>query len=470
MIATDLAAWAGRLRLTDIPDRVQAIATRHLLDGVGNAIAARRLGHGAAAWSVAHALGGPAQARPLTGRQGISAPAATLATGVLLHVLDFDDTHSLGLVHATAASLPATFSVGQEVRATGAEILTAAVVGLETVCRLGAASPHGFHARGLHATAVCGTLSSALVAGRLAALPLPQLVDALGIAGSASGGLLEFLHTGADTKSLHPGMAGMNGVLAARLAAAGASGPESVIEGNRGIYRALSAHTAEPEAVTHELGERWETEHISIKPYPSCQLMHATLDAVASASRAAVSPVALHQISAVQVHVHPDSISIVCGPQAGTTAPLSSYAAKFDLPWSVAALLADGTVTIETYTDDSISRPEVAALAGRVRVVPMSTGGPAADAPGRAVVHLTDGNAVIGEVPGSRGTRASPLSDDEVLTKFVSNCGEHVRATELAERIRGLTAESSLTAVLDLAAEIAESDTADHRSPASSKG
>lgn len=458
MIATELADWARRLQPSDIPDRVQAIATRHMLDGVGNALAARRLGQAAAAWTVAHALGGPTEARPLTGRDGISAPAATLATGVLVHALDFDDTHSRGLVHATATSLPAAFSVGQEMRSTGAELVTALVIGLETVCRLAAASPHGFHARGLHATAVCGTLSSALVAGRLSALPSSQLVDALGIAASSSGGLLEFLDTAADTKSLHPGLAGMNGVLAARLARAGASGPESAIEGQRGIYRALSAHTADPDAVTRGLGELWETEHIAIKPYPSCQLMHAALDAVAAAS-----PVAAHAISAVEVDVHPDSVSIVCGPRTGTSAPRSTYAAKFDLPWSIAALLVDRAVTVETYTAASIARPEVASLAGRVRVVPVPTGGPAADAPSRVVIHLADGGTVVGEVPGSRGTQANPLTDEDVVTKFVGNCGGHPRAIELAERIRGLTAETSLTAVLDLAADIADDDASSRR-------
>jgi 2-methylcitrate dehydratase PrpD len=276
---------------------------------------------------------------------------------------------------------------------------------------------------------------------------------------------MEFLGTGADTKSLHPGMAGMNGVLAARLAAAGASGPVSVIEGSRGLYRTLSAHDAEPDTVVRGLGERWETEHISIKPYPSCQLMHATLDAVAAAP-----PVPVHRIAAVEVAVHPDSIAIVCGPHTGTAAPQSSYAAKFDLPWSVAALLTDGGVTIETYTVDSIARPDVAALAARVRVVPQPTGGPAADAPGRAVLRLEDGSTVVGTVAGSRGTAANPLSDDDVMAKFVGNCDGHTRATELAARIRGLAAEGSLTAVLELAAEIAESGTVHGRLPASNKG
>ena len=69
----------------------------------------------------------------------------------------------------------------------------------------------------------------------------PRTVNALGIAGSSAGGLLEFLATGSSTKQLHPGLASQAGILAARLAAAGADGPDSVLEGDRGLYAALAA-------------------------------------------------------------------------------------------------------------------------------------------------------------------------------------------------------------------------------------
>ncbi len=72
----------------------------------------------------------------------MSAPAAALATGTLVHALDFDDTHAGGLVHATAAVLPAVLAVGEQVGASGEEVLLAAVVGYETVCRVAAAAPH----------------------------------------------------------------------------------------------------------------------------------------------------------------------------------------------------------------------------------------------------------------------------------------------------------------------------------------
>ena len=244
MIADELAAWGTAP--VDVPGEVRAAAARHLLDGVGTAIGGLRAGTVAAAVEVARGLGGPPEATLFGTTERIGAPAAALATGALVHALDFDDTHAGGLVHATAVVLPAAFAVGEQVGATGREVLDAAVVGYETVCRVAAAAPHGFHARGLHATMVAGVFSSALVAARLLGLDAARAVDALGIAGSQSGGLLAFLHTGASTKQLHPGFASHAGILAARLAAAGASGPANVFDGPDGLYDALATGAGRP--------------------------------------------------------------------------------------------------------------------------------------------------------------------------------------------------------------------------------
>jgi 2-methylcitrate dehydratase PrpD len=452
MTATEiLAAWAHDV--DSVPENVAHTVKRHLLDGIGDAIAARRVGAGVPGWTVAHALGGPPEARALTGDTALSAAGAALASGIVLHALDFDDTHAGGLVHATTVVLPAALAVGQETGATGAQVLTAAVVGMETVCRLGAVSPHGFHARGLHATAVVGPLTAALVGSRLLGASVAEMVDALGIAGSSSGGLLEFLDTDADTKSLHPGSASMNGVLAARMAAAGATGPRSVLDGRRGVYAALAGRPVDFDALTEDLGSRWEATQIGIKPYPSCQLMHVTLDAVTEAVRG--TTVDTSDIESIEVHVHPDSSPFVCGEHAGTANPRSTYDAKFDLPWSVAALLHDGAVTIETYSDTSITRDDVTRIAKLVRVVDAPTDGPAASAPGRAVITMHDGRTLTGEVGGSRGTPASPLTDAEIRAKFTANCGGHARGAELADIVLALELEPDLTRVLDLAAEIA---------------
>jgi 2-methylcitrate dehydratase PrpD len=123
----------------------------------------------------------------------------------------------------------------------------------------------------------------------------------------------------------------------------------------------------------------------------------------------------------------------------------------------VAALVHDGAVTIDTYTAAFIARPEVAATASLVRVVPATPEGAAADAPGSARVRLRDGRVLTGQVPYSRGTPAAPLSDDDLYRKFADNCGDHPRTAELAGRVLGLLDEPDLTGLLDAAAEVAAS-------------
>lgn len=449
-VAETLSAWGRGLRLEDVPEQARRAACRHLLDAVGTAVAAARLGAAAPALSVADSLGGPPQAAPLGSVRELSAAAAALADGALVHGLDFDDTHAAGLVHATAVVLPAAFTVGQQVGADGAQVLRAALVGYEVVCRVAMAVPHGFHARGIHATHACGTLSSAMVAGLLLGLPEDGLVAALGVAGSASGGLLEFLHTGSSTKALHPGTASMSGVLAAMLAAAGASGPASVVEGRYGVLGALTGTVPDPAAVTAALGESWEVTRVTVKPYPACQLLHATLDAL----RALPEPVAADSVAEVVADVHPDSVDIVCEPQSEKAAPRTPYDAKFSLPWSAAALLVDGAVGVETYDEASIARPQVRALAARVRTRVVDCPGHAADAPGRVVVRLTDGRQVEGRVPCSAGGPDRPLDDAGLLAKFTENCGGSPLAAELADRLLQLAGEPDLRRIHALAAQI----------------
>jgi 2-methylcitrate dehydratase PrpD len=455
--ASRLAAWGSALRAEDLPADVRHAATRHLLDGTGLTLAARRYAAATPSLTVAESLGGPAEATPLGGQVRLSAPAAALADGALVHALDFDDTHGGGLVHATAVVLPAAFAVGEATGAAGLDVLIASVIGYEVVCRVASATPHGFHARGLHATQVGGVLSSAAVAARLTGLDATTTAHAIGIAGSSAGGLLEFLTTGASTKALHPGSASMNGVLAARLAAAGATGPDTVLEGPNGIYAALSARPADVDSVTAELGSRWETTRIGIKPYPSCQLMHASLDAIRTLREQIPGA---DQVDRVVAYVHPDSAPTVCEPVDVKVRPRTSYDAKFSLPWSVAALLVDGDVTVATYDLDSVLRPGVGDVSARVETVVADlagTGTQAADAPGKVEVTLRDGTVLTGTVDASSGTSANPLSDDQLLAKFLGNTGDTADSRELADRVLHLQDQPDLSGIIDAAARIAQS-------------
>lgn len=417
-----LARWALDLATADLPGDVIDTVTLHLLDGVGCAVA----GHGEpaaiAALEVAGLTPAPAEATVIGSPTRLPAPAAALANGTLVHALDFDDTHPGGLVHATAAVLPVAFAVGEEVGARGGEVLTAVAAGYEAVCRLAAAVPHGFHERGFHATSVCGVFAAALVAARLLRLDQATTTHALGIAGSAAAGSLEFLRSPATTKQLHPGLAAQAGITAARLARAGASGPATILEGDQGLYRAYAASAVDAEAITAGLGDRWELSSMAIKPFPACQLSHATLHAAAEA-RARLGAVEPGAIESVTVTLPHESMPIVAEPVAAKRRPATPYEAKFSVQWSTAAMLLDGSVGPSTYEPQHLTRPDAAALADKIEVVAEKSDTVAADAGGHITVRPVTGEAFTVEVPAHHG-----VSQETTLEKYRLNGGSGATA------------------------------------------
>jgi 2-methylcitrate dehydratase PrpD len=448
----DLAAWAvGSL---EIPDDVLVHARAHLFDALGTALGARRRHAVDPALRVALDLGGHPEATVLGTRTRIGAPVAALANGALVHGLDFDDTHAGGLVHATAAVLPAALAVAEQVGAAGRAFLEALVVGNEVVCRIAAAAPHGFHARGVHATSAAGVFSAATVAARLLGLDASTTAHALGIAASQSAGLLTFLNSEASTKQLQPGLSSHAGILATRLAQAGAAGPANVFEGPHGVYDALTEGPVDLDSITAGLGTSWETVRIGFKPYPACQLLHVAVDA----TRAALGTRLLRpeDVASIEVEVHPDAAAIVCEETRDLTRPSTPYVAKFSLPWCVAAVAVDGYLDLDSFLPWSLSRPEVSALAGRLIWTPAPTGGYAADAPGHVRITLVDGEMLEGRVPCSSGSVGNPMSPGDLRAKFAANAlapseivHDAVEDLEAAGSVRPLLEAVALTAEID---------------------
>ena len=426
--------WAWALDFGDLPGDVRDAACRHTLDGLGTALAASRLGTAPYATTVADQIGGPPEASIVDGGR-VAAPVAALANGILVHALDYDDTHAESRVHPTAAVVPAALAAAEHAGASGAEYLTACVAGYELVTRLGAAVRHGFHTRGFHATSVCGVFSSALVGARLWNLRAETAVAALGIAGSFASGSLQFLQDGSATKQLHPGWAAHAGLMAVRLALAGASGPAQILEGENGFFRAYAGQDVGPEVVVADLGHRWETTRVTLKPYPACQLSHASLDAL-RLLRDRIGP--LDAVEEVTFEMPIESVPIVCEPFEMKLRPRTAYDAKFSLQWCAATLLIDGRLDVESFAEDRLARPEVLRLAARVRHRAYTSGVVAASAPGRVSVRRRGRTDERAEVPASTGSPESPLSDAQLRAKFVENVGDPSRAREIAEMVFGL--------------------------------
>jgi len=261
-VAPTLAAFATGPAPHDAA--LRAIAVRHISDAIGCGLAAVGTGAGGEATQMARADGGRGSASALGLPERLPAAAAALANGTRCHALDFDDTHEAGICHVSAVVVPAALAVADEQDATGGELIDAWLLGSEVALRLAIALASGLYARGVHPPSVCGAFGAAAAAARLRGLDAEQTAHALGVVGSFASGLLEYLSDGAATKPLHAGWAAHAGVQAAALAAAGATGPASVIEGRFGLMR---SHTdADVETAVDDLGLRWEAARVALKP------------------------------------------------------------------------------------------------------------------------------------------------------------------------------------------------------------
>jgi 2-methylcitrate dehydratase PrpD len=315
--------------------------------------------------------------------------------------------------------VPAALAAAETEGATGAELLAAIVAGNEVVTRLGMAAGPLFHNVGFHPTAILGVFGATASAARIMGLDAATTRQALGIAGSLAAGILENLADGSSTKRLHPGFAARSGILAARLAAHGETGPATVIEGRFGIYNAyLRRGDLDIDGQLADLGERWETPNIAYKPYPACHFLHAAVDSAAEATTGGVD---VDEIEEIVAFAPADVVPIVLEPLADKHAPRSEYDAKFSLPYSVASLLVNGKVDVMTYVGDAIRDPRVLDLTQRVRyeTKDFPTFGKAF--PGGVRVTMRDGTVLEAELPHQRGGEENPLTDDEVRAKYAAN-------------------------------------------------
>lgn len=431
--AERLAEWCCELELADVPAEVVAAAKLQLLDAVGTGLAALAFDQLGAARAVALEMGGEPEATALGLPRKVGASAAALANGATMHALDFDDTHELTLIHSSVVVAATVLAVGEANDAEGAELLAPAIAGYEISSRVGLAAPGQLHLKGFHPTSVCGVFAAAAAAAKLRGLSAQQTANALGIAGSQAAGLMEYLADGSQTKPLHAGWAAHAGTTAAALAAHGATGPASVLEGRFGL---LASHLCEfdADALTAELGSRWETTQIAFKAYPCCHLSHAVLDAVAE------SGLGPDDVEAIVAEVAGEvAIGLVLEPAERKLRPATPYEAKFSLPYCIAALLVRGELALDSFTPEAIADERVLDLAARVtyEVVDFGEGGGEISGGIRA---RAGGGEYEARVLRPRGTPANPLSTAEVRAKFLRNASLALPAAE-AERLLEMLAQ-----------------------------
>jgi 2-methylcitrate dehydratase PrpD len=419
--APALARFAARLRGEDIPAEVRRRAAHHLLDAVGIAFASSRMEFAHRTLTAVRGLGGAGEV-PVIGMPAHLSPRdAAMVNGLLVHGLDFDDTHLGGVIHPTASVFPAVLSTGIMVGASGAEMLTAYIAGVEAATRIGAVARGAFHKVGFHPTGMVGVFGCALAAGRLMGLTERELTHAQGIALSMASGSLEFLEDGAWNKRLHPGWAAQAGMTAAALARQGFVGATNPYSGRFGLFKSYLGPLAEGTAMqlaTEGLGRVWEIARTSVKPYPACHFTHACIDA-ALALRA--QRVHSADIAAVEALLPAGVMGVVCEPEANKKRPANGYDAQFSVPFLVAAALVRGRLTLAEVEGAALTDPAILEVASKVTSLPDPDSPFPRAYSGEVIVKLASGRTLRHREEVNRGAPDRPLADGDIVEKFRGN-------------------------------------------------
>jgi 2-methylcitrate dehydratase PrpD len=418
-ITQRFARFATEIDDFAVPEPVREAVALHLLDALGCGLAAVRLNMA----PYARAAGSTAETGPATALGvAYSVPAATaaLVNGITIHALDFDDTHPGSIAHVSAVVVPAALAAGQAAGASGAQLSSALLAGNEVACRIGRPAGDAFHARGFHATAICGVFGATVAVAKLLELDEDAITAALGIAGSMAAGVMAYLGDGTDTKRVHPGWMAHAAHVAVTLARNGATGPAAALEGRNGVYGAfIDRHDVDAEQVAGDLGSTWETLRIAFKPYPACHFLHAPLDALDELRHEyRLGSEAIERITFFSPAV---GIELVGHPLERKRRPQTPYEGKFSAPFAIAALLCTGAVEAPTFTEELLVDPGVLALADRVDCAQRDYDTFPGSFPGGVRVHLSGGGQLERHVLHERGGAENPMRVDEIVAKFRTN-------------------------------------------------
>jgi len=369
---------------------------------------------------------------------------AAFANGTAAHALDYDDVQASLSGHPSAPILSPTLAIAERAGTSGADLVTAFVVGVEIESKLGRAVNPAHYEVGWHATATCGVFGAAAAVAKLLGLSTEQTVHAMAIAASMASGIKA--NFGTDCKPMHVGHASRCGVEAALLAQAGFTGNPAALEHVDG-FGSTHGGGSKPEwdLVTVDLGAPHEVAEpgIGVKRYPACASTHQALDAtLALMEEHAIVPAAVDAVECGVYYLAPHQL-IHDRAQTGLEG-------KFSMPYCVSVALLDGTVGLAQFDNERVRRADVQAFMPKVRMFVHPEQTTRECLPTRfseVTITLKDGRRLGKRVAQAKGQPKNPLTVGELEAKF-RDCASRVLPAARAESI--LSAVRTLETVSDV--------------------
>ena len=429
-LSKELAYFVKNVKLSDFPDRAIEIARNAIRDCISVAIKACDSECGKIIMDYA----GEFNREPLCSVFGTgfktTPDMAAVVNGTLSHALDFDDVNNTMQGHPSVALVPAVFAIGEYVHASGADVLLAYLTGFEVQCRIGRIARPSHYATGYHATATMGTFGATAACAKLLNLDEDQIMTAIGIASSMATGMRD--NFGTMTKPLHAGLAAEHGITASLLARKGFTSNKEMLFTDKCFNKILNIRQEIPASDVFTIDKN-KTEIMSdgiwIKLYPSCACTHLALDGLFGILKR--NNITYEKIKRIFVTVNPWAMDTLIHNR-----PTIGLEAKFSMQYCLAVAAIDGKVTLDSFEDSRVQKPDVQELLRRVEVTQD-------ESYGRIYMNCTvgvetvDGFSESVYVKYPMGCHENPSPEDDLKEKFRS-C------------LKGCTVENNVDKILDL--------------------
>lgn len=365
----------------------------------------------------------------------LSAANAALVTGANTHGLDFDDGFTAGSSHPGGVIFPAVLSLAQQHGSSPADIMHAVIAGYDVMLRVAAAMHPATARRGFHNTPLSGVFGAAAACASLLGLDEARTLHAIGMAGSFSAGIREYLDEGAEIKRIHPGKAARDGLLCAEYARHGITGPSRILEGAHGFFRTHVDAPVKWEALLGGLGERYEIASAYFKPYPCCRHYQSIIDGIKDLR--AENPFTPADVERIDLGLYG------VGAQGHDHQEVQSLLeAQMSAPCAAALAVVMGDVAAPMFLPETLAREDVKAVMKRTdtrvdeeceRIYPGVRSGVVR-------IALRDGRAIEKRVVHPKGEKTNPMTDRDLEEKLVANCAPLIgraRCDELIAQVWG---------------------------------
>ena len=442
-----LSSYMTEAGTAPLPSEALEKTKQHILDTFAAMVSGADLAPGRFAINFARAHSAEKTATVVASDVVCGAIEAAFSNAMLAHSDETDDSHAPSESHPGASMVPAALAAGEQFNIDGARFLRAVALGYDIGTRVTMTIGIGAFQTSTHISthALSGTFGSAAAAGCAASLNEQQMRWLIDYASQQASGIKTWQRDTDHIQKafLFAGMPARNGITAALLVQAGATGVDDVLSGPDN-FLADYAPQADPAklaaSLTEKLGERYEITRTNIKRWTVGSPIQAPLDAIEAILKR--RPFDADQVRTVTVRVASSEAAIVNNREMPDIC----------MQHMVAVMLLDKTASFQA-AHDKPRMQDPAVLKQRAKVQLVGDAELERHLPAReAIVEVTlmDGTHLTETVKAVRGTAENPMTRDEVMAKSRDLMAPVLGPDRTDQLIRTTLALESLKSVREL--------------------